>query len=64
MALLTVPIDQVIEVHANELAQRSEAISFERCEFRAPADAGDIEAHDAARHLPVLLHGTASTELR
>jgi hypothetical protein len=64
MALPVVAVDQVIEVHANELTQPVETIGLERCELRALAEVRDIEAHNAARQLPLLLHGTASTELR
>src|SRR5215469_12232795 len=64
MALPVVAVDQVIEVHANELTQRVEAVGLESCKLSAPADVRDIEAHNAPRQLPVLLHVTASNELR
>jgi len=64
LTVSVVPVDQVVEVQANELAQPLIAIRFEGSKVHPPTDVTDVEAHNTTRHLFVLLHGTASTELR
>jgi transposase-like protein len=43
MALPVEALDQILDLHANELIQRVEAIRLKRRELRPPADVGDVE---------------------
>jgi hypothetical protein len=38
VTLPIVAVEQVVEVHTNELADRREALRFERFELRSPSD--------------------------
>jgi hypothetical protein len=43
MALPVEALDQILDLHANELIQCVEAIRLKRRELRPPADVGDVE---------------------